>query len=66
MQMVDAVNRAIKSTQEQAVASWITYLNQVRLDELVAELNQEDKNLEDALKELDEIKHFIIYIKSRL
>lgn len=57
--MVDAVNRAIKSTQEQAVASWITYLNQVRLDELVAELNQEDKNLEDALKELDEIKHFI-------
>lgn len=57
--MAEAVNRAIKSTQEQAVASWITYLNQDRLDELVARLYQQDINLEEALKELEEIKQFI-------
>lgn len=57
--MEGAVNRAIKSTQEQAVASWITHLNQVRLDELVEKLNQQDINLEEALKELDALKKFI-------
>ena len=57
--MAEAVNRAIKSTQEQAVASWITYLNQVRLDELVARLNQQDINLKEALIELDTIKQFL-------
>lgn len=57
--MAEDINRAIRSTQEQAVASWITYLNQVRLDELVEKLNQQDINLEEALKELDEIKQFI-------
>lgn len=57
--MVEAVNKTIKSTQEQAVAAWITYLNQVRLDELVDKLNQQDINLEEALKELDELKKFL-------
>lgn len=57
--MEQAVSRAIKSTQEQAAASWITYLNQARLDELVAKLNQQDINLEEALGELEEIKEFI-------
>lgn len=56
---METVNRAVKSTQEQAVASWITYLNQVRLDELIEKLNQQDINLEEALKELDELKAFI-------
>ncbi len=57
--MGDAVNRVIKSTQEQAVASWITYLNQVRLDEFIERLDQQDINLEEALNELEEIKQFI-------
>lgn len=57
--MTGAVNRAIKSTQEQAVASWITYLNQVRLNELIEKLDQQDINLKEALKELEEIKQFI-------
>ncbi len=57
--MTEAVDRVIKSTQEQAVAAWITHLNQVRLDELIAKLNQQDINLEEALKELDEIKKFL-------
>lgn len=57
--MADAVNRAAKSTQEQAVASWITYLNQIRLNELVARLAQQDINLEEALKELNALKEFL-------
>ena len=57
--MSESVDRVIKSTQEQAVAAWITYLNQFRLDELISKLNQQDFNLEEALNELEEIKKFI-------
>lgn len=57
--MGEGVNRAVKSTQEQAVASWITYLNQVRLDNLIERLNQQDINLEDALNELAKLKEFL-------
>ena len=48
--MSETANQVIKSSQEQAVAAWVTYLNQVRLDELVEKLNQQDINLEEALK----------------
>lgn len=51
--------RIVKSTQEQAVASWITYLNQLRLDTLIERLDQQDINLEEALKELEELKRFL-------
>lgn len=54
--MSEYVDRAVKSTQEQAVASWITYLNQIRLDELIAELDRQDINFEEALAELEKIK----------
>lgn len=57
--MLEGVKRVIKSTQEQAVASWITYLNQMRLDELVEKLNQQDINLEEAMSELNELKKFL-------
>lgn len=57
--MAEVVEKTIKSTQEQAVASWITYLNQCRLNELIEKLNQQDINLEEALKELDELKRFL-------
>lgn len=57
--MGQETDRIIKSTQEQAVASWITYLNQVRLDNLIECLNQQDMNLEDALNELAELKEFL-------
>ncbi len=49
----------VKTTQEQAVAAWIDYLNQLRLDELISKLNTQDINLESALKELQNIKEFI-------
>lgn len=44
----------VKSGQEQAVASWINYLNQVRLDALYDALQRQDVNLEQALATLDE------------
>lgn len=57
--MTGGLGRAVKSSQEQAAASWITYLNQVRLNTLFEKLNQQDINLEEALKELDELKQFL-------
>lgn len=41
-----------KSTQEQAVAAWIGYLNQLRIDGLLATLKVQDANLEQALRTL--------------
>ncbi len=57
--MAEALSRTVKSTQEQAVASWITYLNQIRLNTLIDRLRQQDVNLEDALSELADLKAFI-------
>ena len=48
------LGKIIKSTQEQAVASWINYLNQVRIDRLLEVLSQEQENLENALKTINE------------
>jgi hypothetical protein len=46
----------IKSTQEQAVASWIDHLNQFRVDELLGKLISQDANLANALNVLAELK----------
>ncbi len=51
--------RAIKSTQEQATAAWVGYMNQVRVDTMMERLTQQDLNLEGALKELSELKEFV-------
>lgn len=50
------VSQITKSTQEQAVASWIDHINQLRLDRLIAKLVAQDINLEAALKELNKLK----------
>ena len=50
-----------KTTQEQAVASWINQLNQNRLDELLFNLSEQDINLESALEELQQLKDFVAY-----
>jgi len=42
--------KVVKCTQEQAVASWINYLNQVRLDRLMEALSKEQDNLENAME----------------
>lgn len=51
-----------KAVQEQAVASWITYLNQIRIDEFLDKLCSQNINLENALKELNDLKISIIEI----
>lgn len=44
----------ITSTQEQAVASWVSYLNQLRIDNLLSTLGRQDQHLRDALTSVDE------------
>lgn len=53
------ISKIIKSSQEQAIASWIDSLNQFRLDELVSNLFTQDVNLEGALVELQKLKDFV-------
>ena len=54
------VSQIAKSTQEQATASWINQLNQLRLDRLIARLASQDINLENALNELNNLKLSIL------
>ena len=49
----------LKSTQEQAVASWIDHLNQLRLNELIEKLAQQDMNLDEAMGMLQKIRDFV-------
>ena len=51
--MIEA-KKMIKSGQEQAVASWINYLNQVRLDRLMEALQKEKLNLNEAMSTIGE------------
>ena len=44
----------VTSIQEQAVASWVSYLNQLRIDNLLKALRQQDEHLRDALTSIDE------------
>ena len=53
--MIEA-KKMIKSGQEQAVASWINYLNQVRLDRLMEALQKEELNLNECLPLVKHLK----------
>lgn len=59
------IDKITKSNQEQATASWINYLNQIRLDQLTKILNQQNINLDNALvtvnKTLNTINKEIIF-----
>ncbi|GEM31901.1 hypothetical protein NN3_29080 [Nocardia neocaledoniensis NBRC 108232] len=44
----------VMNTQEQAVASWVSYLNQLRIDNLLGALRLQDGHLQDALTSVDE------------
>lgn len=46
--------KLIRSNQEQAVASWVNYLNQVRIDQLLSSFRQQDLNLLNALTSVNE------------
>lgn len=43
----------IKYTQEQAVASWVKYLNTIRFENLMNSLNEQDVNLDKSITSLD-------------
>lgn len=45
--------KVVKSTQEQAVAAWVGLINQIRVNDLIESLNQQDQNLEDAMKSMN-------------
>lgn len=47
------IEKIVKSTQEQATAAWIGYLNQIRLNELAESIKKEGVNLEKALAEVN-------------
>ena len=46
------LGKTAKSNQEQAVASWVNYLNQVRLDRLMGALQAQNENWEQAVNTL--------------
>lgn len=48
------VEKLIKTSQEQAVASWVDYLNQLRIDTLLSSFAKQDVNLRDAITSVDE------------
>ena len=50
------VEQIVKTTQEQATAAWVNYLNQQRLNKLLDKLTSQDINLEKALVELQKMK----------
>lgn len=54
MPKVNDATQLMKSNQEQAVASWANYLNQLRLDNLLNALSRQEVNLQDALTSIDE------------
>lgn len=43
-----------KTNQEQAVASWVNYLNQIRIDNLLTSLASQEGNLREAIASVDE------------
>ena len=45
--------KIFKSTQEQAVAAWTGYLNQIRIERLFEALSQQDLNLQNAMKSIN-------------
>ncbi|GAB1476450.1 hypothetical protein MASR2M70_12840 [Bacillota bacterium] len=48
------LEKVVKSNQEQAVAAWIDYLNQLRLTALVKSLNEHRANLDVSMEMIDE------------
>lgn len=60
------LSKVLKTDQEQAVAAWIDYLNQVRFTDLINALNRQDGNLQDALDSLrstmDTIKDNVVEV----
>lgn len=46
--------QVVKSTQEQAAAAWVGYLNQIRIEKLFSALNQQNLNLQKAMDSIND------------
>ena len=46
--------KVAKSNQEQAVASWVNYLNQIRLDRFMEAIQRQNQNWDQAIDSLDD------------
>lgn len=57
--MPEDMSNSIKRTQEQAVASWIGYLYNLRINRVRERFSAQEFNLSAALKELNELKLFV-------
>lgn len=45
--------KVVRSSQEQAVAAWIGLINQMRIDDLIENLNRQDQNLDSAMESMN-------------
>lgn len=45
--------KVLKSSQEQAVAAWIGLINQMRIDDLIENLNRQDQNLDSTMESMN-------------
>lgn len=52
-QAVNDLPALVESNQQQAVASWVNYLNQLRIDQLLSSFRQQDGNFLQALGSID-------------
>lgn len=46
--------QVVKSTQEQAAAAWVGYLNQIRIEKLFSALSQQNLNLQKAMDSIND------------
>ena len=51
--------KILKNTQEQAVASWVNYLNQIRIDRLIESLRNEQFNFDSAIETINKTLEII-------
>lgn len=45
--------KIVRSSQEQAVAAWIGLINQMRIDDLIENLNRQNQNLDSAMESMN-------------
>ena len=45
--------KVLKSSQEQAIAAWIGLINQMRIDDLIENLDRQDQNFGSAMESMN-------------
>lgn len=58
------IEKIVKSTQEQAIAAWVGLINQMRINDLIENLNRQNQNLNSAMESmnwaLDKIEELVV------